>query len=77
MERSGNISAPYFNNLRKIRMTEYQMELPKFAAFLEVGYKAYEHYEKGRRLPPLRVAIKISNKLNRTVNEIWPGPYTD
>ena len=58
-------------------MAEYQMDMPKFAAYLEIGYKAYHHYESGRRLPPLKVAIKISDRLHRSVNEIWPGPYID
>ena len=68
---------PYVNNLRSIRMTEYQMEPPEFSEMLGVGYKAYDHYEHGRRLPPLKVALKISKALHRYIEDIWPGPYLD
>ncbi|MCL2047843.1 MAG: helix-turn-helix domain-containing protein [Defluviitaleaceae bacterium] len=59
------------NILTKIRMGEHFMSKKDFAAFLEVTEMQINRYEKSAQQPPLETAIKISNKLNKTVNEIW------
>lgn len=59
------------NNLKEIRMKEYMMNMTQFAEFLEIDIKLLSSWEKGRSKPTLERALEISNKLNKTVNEIW------
>jgi len=61
------------NKLKKIRMGEHEMSKRDFANFLEIGVTEmqYSRYEKATQQPPLETALKISNKLRKTVNEIW------
>lgn len=59
------------NDLKKIRMKEYLMNIKEFSNFLEIDEKQYGRYERSLSSPSLEVAIKISQKLKKTVNEIW------
>lgn len=58
------------NRLKEIRMKEYMMNMTQFAEMLNINYKQYVKYEKGT-VPYLEVALKISKKLNKSVNEIF------
>lgn len=59
------------NNLREIRMSEYLMEPSEFAKKLKVNVKSYYHWEAGISKPTLENALRISNILNKNVNDIW------
>lgn len=59
------------NRLREIRMQEYLEEPADFAKRLGISLKNYYKYEDGTTKPRLDVAVDISQKLNRTVNDIW------
>ncbi|ABS42777.1 helix-turn-helix domain-containing protein [Clostridium botulinum] len=59
------------NNLKKIRMQEYLMAPGEFAKFLNVDIKNYSSWERGRSKPTLDKALKMSEKLNKDVKEIW------
>lgn len=61
---------PVKNRLKEIRMREYMMNMTQFAEMLDINYKQYVKYEKDT-VPYLEVALKISKKLNKTVNEIF------
>lgn len=58
------------NRLKEIRMREYLMNMTEFAKFLEINYFQYVKYEKGT-VPYLEVALRISDKLNKPVNDIF------
>ena len=62
---------PLKNNLKMIRMTEYQMNSKEFAAYLEIPLSTYSQLETGKRKVTIPRALEISQKLNKTVNEIW------
>ena len=57
--------------LREIRMRDYLMTQTDFAKFLEIDIGQYNRYEKGNVSPTLELALKIANKLNKSVNEIF------
>lgn len=59
------------NNLKEIRMKEYMMNLTQFAEFLEIDIKVLSSWERDKSKPTLERALEISNKLNKTINEIW------
>lgn len=59
------------NKLREIRMREFLMEIKEFADKLGVNLKTYSNWEKNRSKPPLEEALRIANKLNRRVEDIW------
>ena len=59
------------NKLKNIRMQEFMMTKRDFAKFLGILEQQYLRYENGLANPSLEVAILISIKLNRTVNDIW------
>ena len=52
-------------------MGEYYMNIKQFAEFLNIDNAQYNRYEKSIFNPPLEMAINISIKLKKTVNEIW------
>lgn len=58
------------NKLKEIRMKEYMMNMTQFAEFLEINYTQYIKYEKDT-IPYLEIALKIANKLNKDVGEIF------
>lgn len=57
------------NRLRDIRF-EHKMEQNDFADFLGLNQSQYNRYEKQRSQPTLEIALQISNKLERPVNDI-------
>lgn len=59
------------NKLKEIRMKEYMMNITEFAQLLEVDRKVLSSWERGVSRPTLEKALEASQKLNRTVNEIW------
>lgn len=59
------------NQLKEIRMKEYMMTKKAFSELLNINEKQYFRYEKGDSVPSIQVALKISNKLNRSINDIW------
>ena len=59
------------NNLKKIRMQQFMMSKKEFAQHVGVGEPQYCRYERRAAQPSLEIAIKISNALEKTVNEIW------
>lgn len=61
---------PVANNLKNLRH-DYRMNQKEFADFLAISAFSYNRYEKGTRQPSLEVALQISEKVNRSVNEIF------
>lgn len=59
------------NNLKIIRMRDYQMEPGEFANMLGISIKTYSGWEHNHSRPPLEKAIEIADKLNKDVKEIW------
>lgn len=59
------------NRLKEIRMKEYMLTQKEFAKFLGINYAMYNQIENHRQQPTLETALKISKKLNKTVNEIF------
>ena len=47
------------------------MNQVEFAEFLGLSQYQYNRYENQARQPTLEIALQISAKLNRTVNEIF------
>lgn len=58
------------NRLKEIRMKEYMMNKTEFAKMLGLNYKQYIKYENDTT-PTLETALHISNKLKRSVNDIF------
>jgi putative transcriptional regulator len=58
------------NRLKEIRMKEYMMNQQHFCELLEINYRQYSRYEHGA-VPSLEVAFKISQKLNKTIDEVF------
>lgn len=52
-------------------MREYMMEPEEFAKFINVNIKSYYSYERDFSRPTLEKALDISQKLNKTIHEIW------
>lgn len=61
---------PVINRLKDIRF-EHKMDQGEFADFLEIGQSQYNRYEKNNSQPSLENALIISEKVNKTVNEIF------
>lgn len=59
------------NHLKEIRMKEYMMSKREFAAMLDIAEQQYLRYESGKVCPTLEIALKVSNVLHKSVNEIW------
>ncbi len=59
------------NNLKIIRMREYLMNKREFSKMLDVAEQQYSRYENGQSVPSLEIAIKISNSLQKNINDIW------
>ncbi|NLY46812.1 MAG: helix-turn-helix domain-containing protein [Tissierella sp.] len=58
------------NRLKEIRMREYMLNMKEFAKLLDINYVQYIGYEKGT-VPYLEVALRISKKLNRSIDDIF------
>lgn len=59
------------NNLKKIRMAEFMATKREFSNFLQICEQQYLRYENNLANPSLETALEISQKLDRSVNEIW------
>lgn len=59
------------NNLKSIRMQEYMQNKREFAKTIGIAEQQYLRYENALTHPSLEISLKISYKLNKTVNEIW------
>lgn len=59
------------NNLKTIRMGEFFLSKRDFSKMLDIAEQQYLRYESGQSNPSLEIAIKISIKLNRHVDDIW------
>ncbi|PAB60982.1 helix-turn-helix transcriptional regulator [Anaeromicrobium sediminis] len=60
------------NKLKEIRLKEYMLDnKSEFAKILDVSIQTYTKWENGNTVPPIERALKISEKLNRTINDIW------
>lgn len=59
------------NNLKKIRMQEYLMNKREFAKVLDIAEQQYSRYENGQTVPSLEIALKISNSIQKNINDIW------
>ncbi|MGN2371437.1 helix-turn-helix transcriptional regulator [Clostridium botulinum] len=66
-----NLEIKVKNNLRHIRMTEYEEEPKEFADRLKVKLKTYYVWESGAALPSSKKIFKIAKILNKKVDEIW------
>jgi DNA-binding XRE family transcriptional regulator len=52
-------------------MQQYMMNKKEFSKFLNIAEQQYCRYENMTSQPSLEVALRISNALKITVNEIW------
>ncbi|MBY6907521.1 helix-turn-helix transcriptional regulator [Clostridium botulinum] len=52
-------------------MKEYLMNQTEFASMLGFDLKTVSNWERGISTPTLERAIKVSEKLNKKVNDIW------
>lgn len=59
------------NKLKTIRMGEFFLSKRDFSKMLDIAEQQYLRYESGQSNPSLEIAIKISIKLNRHVDDIW------
>lgn len=59
------------NKLKEIRMKEYMLSKKDFADFLKIKPTTYYNWENGFNNPSLEVALMVSKKLNKTINDIW------
>jgi putative transcriptional regulator len=58
------------NKLKEIRH-DHRMNQTEFAEFLEISVHQYNRYERQSVQPTLELALKISEKVNKSVNEIF------
>jgi DNA-binding XRE family transcriptional regulator len=58
------------NRLKEIRMKEYMLNQKDFAEFLGIDFRQYNRYEHIIQ-PSLEIALKIANKLNKDVKDIF------
>lgn len=59
------------NNLKAIRMGEFYLSKRDFSKKLDIAEQQYLRYENGQSNPSLEIAIKISIKLHKHVDDIW------
>lgn len=57
------------NKLKTFRH-KHEMNQKEFAAYLGIRYEQYNRYERQDRQPNLEIALRISEKLGVTVNDI-------
>ena len=58
------------NRLKEIRMKEYMLNQKEFAEMLGVDVRQYNRYEHSMQ-PSLEVAIKILEKLNKDIRDVF------
>jgi DNA-binding XRE family transcriptional regulator len=59
------------NRLKVIRMREYMLSQQEFAEMLGIARNQYNRYEKQAGAPSLEIALKIANKLNKDIRDIF------
>jgi putative transcriptional regulator len=59
------------NNRLKDLRHDHRMNQTEFADFLGLSIHQYNRYERGARQPTLEIALQISEKVKRTVNDIF------
>ena len=59
------------NRLKEIRMKEFMLSQKEFSDYLGVGITTYCNWENNLSRPSLEKALKISKKLNKSIEEIW------
>ncbi|WP_241773218.1 helix-turn-helix transcriptional regulator [Bacillus sp. LL01] len=64
------VPLPIENNLRDIRYDLKKSQVD-FAQHLGIGIYQYNRYEKQKVQPSLEIALKISEKVGLSVNEIF------
>lgn len=57
------------NRLKEIRMREYMLTQKDFAAMLEIRPNQYNRYEKDVNTPSVEIALRIAQKLYKTIEE--------
>ena len=57
-------------NLKNIR-THYKISQTQMASYLDITQVAYLHYEKDQREMPVKLAIKIANTFNYSLDIIY------
>jgi putative transcriptional regulator len=60
---------PISNRLKELRH-DHRMNQKEFAEFLGISVYQYNRYENQTRQPTLEVALQISNKIEKPVNDI-------
>ncbi|MEH6992626.1 helix-turn-helix domain-containing protein [Neobacillus drentensis] len=63
-------SMPVNNRLKDIRH-DHRMNQTEFSEFLGISIYQYNRYEKEARQPTLEIALQISEKVKRPVNDIF------
>lgn len=58
------------NRLKEVRH-DLRMNQTEFSKFLAISIYQYNRYEKGSRVPSLEVALSISEKIGRSVNDLF------
>lgn len=61
---------PVYNRLKEIRH-DHRMNQTEFAAFLGLSVHQYNRYEKGVRQPSLEIALQISERVGKRVDDIF------
>lgn len=59
------------NTLKQFRMKDYLMNKKEFAQYLGISELQYGRYENSTNQPSLEIALIISKRLGKTVNDIW------
>lgn len=59
------------NRLKEIRMGKFFMTSRQFAEKLGIAEQQYQRYESGKVAPSLEVALRISQIVQTSVNDIW------
>ncbi|MFB7304055.1 helix-turn-helix transcriptional regulator [Heyndrickxia sporothermodurans] len=59
------------NNRLKTFRHKHEMNQKEFADFLNVNQSQYNRYERNTIQPTLEIALKISDRLDRAVNDIF------
>lgn len=58
------------NRLKSFRH-KHEMNSKEFAIYIGINSDQYSRYENNRRQPTLEIAVRISEKLSVTVNDIF------
>ncbi len=59
------------NNLKRIRMVEYQMTPTEFCKVINISRSTYSQLENGKTIGNIETALKIAKALNKRIEDIW------